>query len=199
MAILLRHAERPEIPEGSHGMDVGLTEDGMAAAHRIGATLGERIRSITTSPVLRCRTTAALLCKGANRQLEITDHALLGAPGAFVADGDVAWESWRRMGNEGVIAHMMASSQPLPGMHPPKLAVRRLLDLLSLAMDHEVGLHVFVTHDAILAPFVAHALGRPLERERWPRFLDAMMLWYESGDLMAGYRDVMPWVVVPRT
>lgn len=196
VAVLLRHAERPEIPEGSPGMEVDLTEAGRAATRRVGAALGERLRSITTSPVRRCRTTAAFLREGADRPLEISDQTLLGAPGAFVADGDVAWESWRRMGNEGVIAHLMASSEPLPGMHPPELAARRLLDLLSTALDHRAGVHLFVTHDAVLAPFVARTLGRPLEREQWPGYLDAVMLWREDGELVARYRESTPWVVV---
>jgi broad specificity phosphatase PhoE len=196
VAILLRHAERPEIPEGSPGMEIGLTEAGTAAARRIGAALGERIRTITTSPVARCRTTAMLMCEGADRQLEISDQPLLGAPGAFVADGDVAWENWRRMGNEGVIAHLMGSSEALPGMHPPELAARRLLGLLAAALDREAGLHLFVTHDAVLAPLVARTLGHPLEREQWPGFLDAMMLWREDGELVARYREDPPWVVV---
>lgn len=196
VAVLLRHAERPEIPEGSPGMEIDLTEAGKAAARRIGAMLGERIRTITTSPVIRCRTTAAFLREGADRPFEISDQALLGAPGAFVADGDVAWESWRRMGNEGVIAQLMACSEALPGMHPPELAVRRLLDLLSTALDCGAGLHLFVTHDAVLAPFVARILGRPLEREQWPGYLDAVMLWREDGKLLARYRESTPWVVV---
>lgn len=177
-------------------MEIGLTEAGTAAARRLGAALGERIQSITTSPVARCRATALMMGEGADRRIEVSDHPLLGAPGAFVADGDVAWENWQRMGNEGVIAHLMASSEPLPGMHPPELAARRLLALLSTALDHEAGLHLFVTHDAVLAPLVARTLGHPLERAQWPGFLEAMMLWREDGELVAQYREGPPWVVV---
>lgn len=195
VAVLLRHAERPEIPAGSPGTEIGLTEAGEAAARQLGIALGERRRSITTSPVGRCRTTAELLCEGAQQPLELAEDPLLGAPGAFVADQDIAWQSWQRLGNEGVIAHLMASSEPLPGMHPPGLAARKLLELLSTALGHEPGVHLFVTHDAVLAPFVARLRGRPLERAQWPGFLDALMLWREDREVFAQYREGRAWRV----
>ncbi|MCA9711275.1 MAG: histidine phosphatase family protein, partial [Myxococcales bacterium] len=177
VVLMVRHAERHAIAPGSVGVNVGLTEEGRDEALRLGAELGARLRSVTTSPIVRCRATAALLCEGAECRLQLVDDSLLGGPGAFVADGDVAWANWQHLGNEGVIAHLMSSDEVLPGMHPPAVASERLLGLLLAALEREIGLHVFVTHDAILAPFIARLIGRPLMREEWPGFLDGLLLW----------------------
>ena len=38
-ALILRHAEREEIPQGTFGVDVPLTTSGVTSAERLGATL----------------------------------------------------------------------------------------------------------------------------------------------------------------
>ncbi len=181
VVIFLRHAERPPLPAGANGDELALTDGGRRAAHALGAILGRRISSVTTSPVRRCRETAVAIMTGAGLALEVAVDRLLGAPGAFVADAEVAWENWQRLGNDGVIEHLARSDQLLPGMVAPAAAVGRLIDLVQRQLNEGAGLHVLVTHDAVLAPFVSRLLGPG--QVVWPDYLATALLWREGGRL----------------
>jgi broad specificity phosphatase PhoE len=181
VAILVRHAERPPLPRDLSGHDVSITDQGQRAARRFGDALGARVASITTSPVRRCRETAIAIAAGvAVNNLEPRLDRLLGDPGAFVVDGERAWENWLRLGNAAVIEHVVTSDEPLPGMAAPREAARRLLRLLHERLGEGTGIHIFVTHDIVLAPFVSRALA--LSHVLWPDFLAAAVLWRDDTD-----------------
>jgi len=187
VAWLLRHADRAPLPEGAPGDDVGLTEEGAARARALGIAVRGRLCGLRTSPVRRCRETAALIREGAESDLALNDDPLLGAPGVFVEDAGQAWAAWLRHGNDGVMEHLMGASEPLAGLAEPAAAARRLLEHLLSTLQGEPGLHVHVTHDSVLAPAVARWLGRPLERALWPGFLDGAFIWSDAGRPMLCY------------
>lgn len=185
VAVLLRHAEREAIIDGAAGHEVNLTDAGALAARALGRALGPRLRRITSSPIKRCEQTALGVAAGAGGQIRTVFDRLLGDPGAFVADGDAAWVNWQRLGNAGVIEHLALSDEPLPGMHATNDAARRLAALLSAVLECESGTYVFVTHDTVLAPFVARALR--LREVLWPDYLDAALLWKEGGNIRLAF------------
>jgi hypothetical protein len=51
------------------------------------------------------------------------------------------------------------------------------------------GLHVFVTHDILLAITAARFLGPPAGPAPWPHYLEAAFFWREASTLHAAYRD----------
>jgi len=191
VALLLRHAERPAITPGEHGTDLALTDHGRRTAELLGATLGPRILSLSTSPVRRCRETAEAIRRGAKLNLDITPDRLLGDPGVFVSDPDLAWTHWQTLGHEAVVEHLAHADQPLPGLaHAADAAhqlAQHLLHALHTSPPGLHGLHIFVTHDAILYPTVSrimHATYHP-----WPVFLEAAALWQEAGSAIAYSQD----------
>jgi hypothetical protein len=157
-----------------------LTDEGRRAARRFGEALGARVASVTTSPVRRCFETAIAIAAGAAVNLQPGFDRLLGGPGAFVVDEERAWENWLRLGNAAVIEHVATSDEPLPGMAVPREAAHRLLCLLQKPLGDDTGVHIFVTHDTVLAPFVSRSLA--ISHVLWPDFLAAAILWREGTD-----------------
>ena len=76
VALLVRHAEREEIPIGTFGEDVQLTSRGIVEAERLGRVLASRRwEGIVSSPLLRCCETAVKICRGAGTLQSTSDLA----------------------------------------------------------------------------------------------------------------------------
>lgn len=187
VALLLRHAERPSIAPGELGTDLPLTDRGRRHAEVLGAVLGSRLLSIATSPVRRCRETAEALQRGSGLGSAITIDRLLGDPGVYVLDPELAWEHWQRLGHEAVIKHLASTDRPLPGLAPPDEAARQLAWHMARSLiGSPPGLHVFVTHDAVLYPTAARLL--PAIAPDWPNFLESAVLYGPATALAFAYR-----------
>lgn len=191
VALLLRHSTRGPIPAGEAGGEVPLTEMGWDNARRLGRDLGARLRSLHSSPVRRCIQTANALREGANVDLNITVSRLLGDPGVYVLDGDLAWNNWERLGHEEVMRHFVSEDDALPGMARPNEAAWLLLrHMLSVAGDSN-GLHVFVTHDSVVMATVSRLQGTQHGPSDWPHFLEGAFFW-RNGDLVhIAYKEVI--------
>ena len=186
VALLMRHAERPPIAAAEHGTNLALTDHGRRTAEALGAALGSRIQRISTSPIRRCRETAEALRRGTNVDIEIIDDRLLGDPGIFVTDPELAWTHWQTLGHDAVLEHLAWSDQPLPGLAPPAHAARQLA--CHLARTHDAahpGLHIFLTHDAILYPTLARMLPSSHDRPGLPAFLEAAAIWNDANPVFA--------------
>jgi len=193
VAFVLRHAERPPLPEGEPGNDLTLTSAGVAASVDLGAMLGCELHTVHTSPVRRCRETAEHIRAGCRQEIAICDDRLLGDPGIFVADPELAWRNWEQFGHEGVIERLVrgplaSGDRVLPGMREPRAAARILLAHVAGALTGAARLHVFVTHDAVLAPFIAHLLD-VRDRDSWPRFLEGAAIWRSKRGVHIRYRE----------
>jgi broad specificity phosphatase PhoE len=196
----MRHAERPEILPGETGDDLSITAAGAERARALGASLGAAVASLSSSPVRRCMETAAAIAEGAAVALPVVRDRLLGDPGAFVADAAAAWQNWQRFGHAGVIERLVAGVEGLPGMRSPGGAARLLMEHLAARLPggptgHRV--HIFVTHDAVLAPFVAHMSGAALAAPEWPDFLEWAAIRRGADGLRLAYRGRSQRVVDP--
>jgi broad specificity phosphatase PhoE len=188
VALLLRHSVRDALPAGDVGDLVPLTDIGRRLAFEFGTQLRGRLRTLHTSPLLRCTQTAEALAAGAGVELPIIPDRLLGDPGAFVLDGRRAWSNWVNLGHQGVMQHLVTEPGALPGMAKPDEAARFLVQhLLATAVGHP-GLHVFVTHDSIVLPTAARLLRAPLGFEDWPGYLEGAFFWTESEVIHTAYR-----------
>lgn len=185
--ILLRHAARPPLPVGEPGSEVSITPDGAVQAEELGRQLGPFLASIRTSPLRRCRETAAALCRGSAQEVPSIDDRHLGDPGVFIADPELAWRAWRLRGHDAVLHHLAAGAPPLPGFNDPLEATLTLVDHL-LAHATGPGLHIAITHDALLIPLVVALRGPPLLTPEWPGFLEAAALWRIDPSLYLHYR-----------
>lgn len=190
VALLIRHSARDDIPDGGTGMELPINDLGVRLCQELGNQLAGRIRTARSSPVLRCVQTGELLCRSAGAGDKVTMDKRLGAPGVYVLDEEVAWHNWQALGNEGVIEHLVSGGGALPGMADAAEAAIGLVDHLLESAGCEPGLHLFISHDSIVAPTVARVLGQRLCRSRWPEYLDAAAFWRnQEGRVMVAYRE----------
>ncbi len=189
VVILLRHSVRPCLAPDDAGYSLPLTEDGVRLATDLGRRLGDRLRTLHASPLLRCVQTAEAMRAGAGVNLTVTTDRLLGDPGVFVHDGHLAWRNWQSMGHEGVMSHLVSDDAALPGMASPAPAARFLVHHMLAHAGDRVGVHVFVTHDSLVTAAAARLFDEPLGRDAWPMYLEGALFWREGDALHAAYRD----------
>ncbi|HLK99055.1 MAG TPA: histidine phosphatase family protein [Myxococcaceae bacterium] len=189
LALLLRHAERPPLPPHEPGTEVALTAAGREACQRLGQALGHQLLGLNTSPVPRCLETAEILRAGAGASCPVVQDRMLGDPGVFVVDPKQAWTSWLGWGADAIARALMTGHEVPPGFAEPGQATRALAAHLSRHLPAAPGVHVFVTHDTLLGPFVAQGLGRVLNAELWPGFLHGALLWRDGAQLVLAYRE----------
>lgn len=189
IAVLLRHAERDPLPDGDAGNAVEITAEGRRLAEYLGSAFGARLRTLHSSPVLRCLQTAEAVREGAKAELPIQPNRLLGDPGIFVRDGDLAWQNWGALGHAGVMQWLISGQERLPGMADPKPAAYALVRHMVSLAGKEVGIHLFVTHDSVLAAVVGRLLGPIIDSADGPRFLEGLLAWKEGRNIHVGFRE----------
>lgn len=189
VALLLRHSVRDPLPPGEAGNAVPITEVGTRLGRELGGLLGHRLRSLHSSPLLRCLQTAAALREGAGVDPPIVSDRLLGDPGVYVLDGHRAWTNWESQGHDGVMAHLVAEPDALPGMARPDPAARFLVNHMLAAAHATPGLHIFVTHDSLVTTTAARLLRRVLGKDAWPWYLEGAFFWHDQGSLHTAYKE----------
>jgi broad specificity phosphatase PhoE len=187
--MLMRHSVREELPADEVGDKVPITEDGDQLARKLGALLGERLKSLHTSPVLRCVQTAEAIRKGMGTDMAVQHNCLLGAPGVYVLDGHRAWIYWKERGHESVMEHLVSADDSLPGMAVPDFAARFLVQHMLSANVTEPGIHAYVTHDLHVTTTAARLFGVRLGKDAWPWYLEAAFFWRDEGGVHVAYRD----------
>ena len=190
VAVLLRHSVRGHLPPGDAGYALPITDVGVRLARELGAVMGNRLRTLHSSPLTRCVQTAEALRAGAAADVPIVRDRLLGDPGIYVVDGKRAWSNWEDLGHEGVMKHLVSQDGPLPGMADPGPAARFLVQHMLSAAGDAPGLHVFVTHDSLVTATAARLLGEPLGTDAWPWYLEGAFFWREGERTCAAYREL---------
>jgi len=186
--VLMRHSVRGHLPPGAEGDTVPITEVGVRLAEDLGRRMGARLASLHSSPILRCMQTAEALRDGAASKTLVHIDRLLGDPGVYVHDPEIAGRLWIEMGHERVMAHLVSKDTALPGIASPQHAARYLVHHLFATAGNVPGLHVFVTHDSIVTATAAQLLGVPLDVTDWPWYLEAALFWKQDGELLVAYR-----------
>ena len=188
VAVLIRHADRDALSRDDVGYTLPITELGKQRAHDFGKKLGSRLASLHTSPFVRCIQTAEAIKSGALADAPLVLDTMLGDPGVYVLDGQVAWPIWREMGSKEVVEHLVTSDIPLPGMAEPTVAANRLIRHITSITTAIPGVHMFVTHDAIIATTVARILNTS-SKHLWPCFLEGAIFWFDDF-ISIDYREL---------
>ena len=191
VVLLLRHSARGPLPEGEAGNDVPITWSGKLSAEELGRKLEARIRSLHSSPVPRCIQTASAVREGASAEIDIVVSPLLGDPGVFVLDGELAWGNWERLGHEEVMRRLVSEDDPLPGMAQPDEAARLLLRHMLASAGDSCGLHIFITHDSVITATVSRLQGKPHGASNWPHFLEGALFWQSQSGVHVMYREAV--------
>ena len=191
VALVLRHAEREPISPGTYGNDVPLTERGTHSARRLGKVLSSRSSSaIITSPLPRCVQTAQAIIEGASwNGAAVADHRL-GDPGPFVAAPKLSGRILLEIGPKAMAERQLTEKQPPPGMRAADQGVDLLLNLIRPHLADRGLASLFITHDLILAVLVGHLYGLKVGEFDWPDYLDAMIVWKQSGELCFRWRGL---------
>lgn len=188
VALLLRHSVRDPIPDGESGHELPLTDRGVELAKQLGQKVQGRLASLHTSPVPRCVETAECLRDGAGLNCEIHPDRLLGDPGVFVEDSELAWKTFQELDYWDIVAGLI-DGDDLPGMRHGPSALERLTEHMIEQAGPDSGLHVFVTHDIFIAVLIYTEFTDGVERELSPWFLDGLFLW-EDDAIKLQYRNL---------
>ena len=188
VSLVMRHAEREEIPAGTFGHDVSLTAQGIRAAEQLGLSLSDR-RTITavSSPVPRCVQTAEAMLRGAGSPSKVATDQRLGDPGAFIVDPEISGPLFLELPIPEIARRQLHDAMPLPGMRTTVEAVEMLLELVTGSSGEQGRIHVYVTHDIILAVLVASIFRLSLDDIGWPGYLDGLLLWRSDGRLQCSW------------
>ncbi len=149
-ALLLRHSDRYDIPQGNSGSEIPLTPVGEMRARELGEHLGEPLTWGMSSPLLRCRRTAELM------GIKPTSSHHLGAPGPFVVDRKVGSKVFGEVGTPGVV-YAQIRGETWNCMRDLDEGARLVWKLLQNSIHQHSGTGVAVSHDAIVMPFIAWA------------------------------------------
>ena len=188
-SLVIRHAEREDIPAGTFGHEVNLTAGGILEAEQFGAALSEkRALTVVSSPVPRCVQTAQAMVRGAGSSAKVVADRHLGAPGAFIVDAETAGPLFLGLPIPEIARRQLQDAMPLPGVRPTPEGVEILLELATNPLGDNGQLHVFITHDIILSVFVASIFRSTVEEAGWPDFLEGLILWRSSDEVQASWR-----------
>ena len=192
MALVVRHAEREDIPPGTIGNYVPLTDRGVGDAEELGAKLSN-LRpqmSATSSSVPRCVSTARAIMRGGHRPDGVALDWRLGDPGPFVVDTAASEALYLEIGILEIIGHQLTRIEPPTGMRSTREGVDLLLGLTVSNLRSTGRLDVYVTHDGILAVLVAYLFRLPVDEIEWPGYLDGLLLWRKRGRLHFAWRGL---------
>ncbi len=191
VALLVRHAEREEIPLGMFGEDVPLTPGGIAESEHLGRVLASwEWEGIVSSPLQRCRDTAAGMCRGADRSGNVVVDRRLGDPGVFIVDPETAGALFLAHGIKEIVRRQLHGRVPPPGMRSTEEGVSLLLDLAASRLASGGRLAIHVTHDALLAVLVARLFRLRHDAVPWPDYLDGLLMWSSGARLLCSWRGL---------
>jgi broad specificity phosphatase PhoE len=174
LALLLRHGDREQIPQGEFGNEILLNEKGKQNSLAFGEALREfPIKRILSSPIPRCIQTAELIVEGFGNSIEIVSTKSLGDPGLHTADEKVAGEFYLAHGFHEILRRFMRN-EPVPGVPDLKHFSNIMTEFLN-QNTKENGLTIFVTHDSLIAMYHFCLNGTVYTIDNWIDYLEGLV------------------------
>lgn len=173
ISLLLRHADRDDIPKGSFGNEILLNEKGKQNAQSFGEKLSDRkINKIFTSPVERCVQTAEFITKGYGNSIEIIETTALGSPGLHIDDEKIAGEFYLQFGFDEIYQRFMQGID-IPGM-PDKNELNHRMNKFLKENSSLNGITIFITHDMLIA-FYRYSIDKTIyTKNNWVNYLTGL-------------------------
>jgi broad specificity phosphatase PhoE len=190
--LLTRHSIRELVDDqGFAGYKLPLTEQGRRLASAWGAHFcvwtERQFQACLSSPITRCVDTAMLMLEGSTllddfqpQQPAIIKSKLLVEPGSFVQDGESLTPLFMQYGALAFINYFLG--QRIAGMKHPIQGVLDILNLLYEHLpDHDNSILLAVSHDTILAVFLAIMHDeKVVSLDDWPEMMEGVFLWFEG-------------------
>lgn len=174
-SLLIRHADRDKIPEGSFGNDILLNEKGIINAKYFGSKLsGKRINKIFTSPIKRCVQTADYISMGYGAPIKIVETKALGAPGLHIYDEKLAGEYFLKYGFDYMYDKFIRQVE-IPGVYNADKINERITTFINdnSAAD---GSTIFVTHDMLIVFYDFSLSNKVYTKDNWINYLEGLIL-----------------------
>lgn len=173
ISLLLRHADRDDIPQGSFGNEILLNEKGKQNAQRFGEKLSERrINRIFTSPVGRCVQTAEYITKGYGNSIEIIETTSLGAPGLHISDEKIAGKFFLQHGFDEMYKRFM-QGEKIPGIPNINELYFRITNFI-YKNSTQNGMTIFITHDMLIAFYHFSITKKVYTKDNWINYMTGL-------------------------
>lgn len=173
ISLLIRHADRNDIPKGSFGSEILLNENGIQNAIRFGMTLVEKkINRIYTSPVQRCVQTAEYITKGYGNSIEIIETIALGAPGLHITDEKIAGEFYLQYGFDEMYK-LFIQGKEIPGITNINELNYRITNFITENTTTN-GTTIFITHDMLIAFYHFSINKKVYSKDNWINYLTGL-------------------------
>lgn len=175
LALIIRHADREQIPKGSFGNEILLNEIGMNNSILFGKDLKQhKINCIYTSPVVRCVQTAHYLKEGYEKELPFHTTKALGDPGLHITDDKLAGEFFLKHTFDEMYRRFMLG-EAIPGVPSAQDFEQKMTEFIK-QNTVENGLTIFITHDSLIA-FYHYCLNKVVyTKENWVNYLSGIIL-----------------------
>lgn len=182
IAFLIRHAERNRIINPKKHATVLLNEKGKTEATNLGFELSKIFSSIViySSPINRCIQTGKCLAQTFGENISIYTSNILGEPGPFVF-GD-AMNSFESLTTKGVVDSMIKRKQ-LPFIRSIDEGSKILLDFIQKETNKyssKIAV-IFISHDAIVAPFINFLTHEKFNKSHWIGFLEGIKILFDTN------------------
>lgn len=187
--LLIRHAERPDIPVNTVGNEVLLTDKGKEDTRVFARSISDPVVSIQSSPIGRCMQTAEIIADVVGfDQGNVVTNRDLGDPGFIISDGAVAWTHWQEKGHETVNEYLLSGSERWEGFKDLDHAVKHFdTSIRKQLSEQSDGVHIWITHDTVLATYASRIMPGRLKIKQWPKYLDYISLELKDGDFVYQY------------
>lgn len=181
LIIIIRHAEKIVIPNNENQASILLTKKGIEDSILFGKKIKkifENVSLVKSSPIKRCIQTADSLMRSFSNSNQILTSQNLGDPGIFVIDGKTASNNFLNYGVKGVVEKQL-NGILLPGMRDLKSGIKLILDEIFQDLYKINGIGIYITHDAILIPFIQFLTKKFQYSENLIDFLNGILIWKE--------------------
>ncbi len=183
-AVLARHAERFNLLAGRLGNNVSITKKGIEDAKNFGHALKPyKVDSIFSSPVLRCVQTANEISENAGADnLKILTRTTLGEPGCYIKNPYIAIKYFLVSDAETVVRAFIARGK-LDGFVPLREGSSNLLSEILGDISKKGSRGLYISHDAVIAPFVSYFTGEEFDHKHWLGYLDGVIITSLDGEV----------------
>ncbi|WP_424356993.1 phosphoglycerate mutase family protein [Methanocella sp. MCL-LM] len=183
-ALLIRHAERPNFTVLNFRNDTPITEKGLQDSFKLGKRLqGQNLTGLFSSPVHRCQQTCEGIRRGASlNHLNITTRPTLGEPGSYIVNPLVVFTYFLTSDVSVVIRKFIAKGR-MSGFMPLKEGSVRIMKDLLADLSGENTRNLYITHDAVLAPFISYFTGQKFGDADWINYLDGAFVAVKDGEV----------------
>jgi len=183
-ALIIRHAERPNFSVLNFRRDTHITKKGRDDALKLGKWLhGQHLTGIYSSPILRCVQTCRGIIEGADPvNHDITTRARLGEPGSYIVHPLLVYPYFLISDVPEIIKKFIVRGK-MSGFCSLRDGSVGIIREIAADVSRGKARNLYVTHDAVLAPFISFFTGEKFAGDRWIDYLDGIIITMNRSEL----------------